>query len=91
VNSNVSSTDFLHRFEAPTFPPVHGRTAYNFEAVVTSLFEDGAGDEPFKCLRVSADRDVWSCLCEDGKSETSWERVSKHRTWRSNEQTGRKL
>ena len=82
MNSKVSSTDFLQRFEAPTFPPVHGRTAYNLEAAVTSFPEDGAGDEPFKYLRASAERDVWSCLCDEGKSRTNWERDSKHKASR---------
>jgi len=63
--------DFLHKFEAPTFPPVHGRAAYNFEAAATSLIEDGAGDEPFRCLRVNVDKEAWSCLCEEGKCRTS--------------------
>ena len=58
MNSKVSSRDFLHKLEAPTFPPVHGKTAYNFEAVATNLFEDGAGDEPFKYLRASVDKDA---------------------------------
>ena len=69
---------------------MYGRTAYNFEAAVTSLFEDGAGDEPFRCLRASAEREVWSCLCDEGKSETSWERVSKHKTSRWDKETNRK-
>jgi len=47
----ISSTDFLHRFEASAFPPVHGRTGYGFEAAATSFIEDGASDQSFGCLR----------------------------------------
>jgi len=52
--------DFLHKFEAPTFPPVHGRTGYSFEAAATSFIEDGATrDKPFGCLGVSAEEGVY--------------------------------
>ena len=63
--------DFLHKFEAPAFPSVHGGTVYNSEAAATSCVEDGAGDEPFRCLRVNVAKDAWSCLCEEGESRTS--------------------
>ena len=42
--------------------------------------EDGVGGERLRRMSVRADRDAWSCLYEEGKSETSWERVSKHGT-----------
>jgi len=44
---------FLHKSQAPTFPPVHGGTAYNFEEAATSFIEGGAGGAPFRCMRVS--------------------------------------
>ena len=47
--------DFLHKFEAPAFPPVHGRTGCGFEAAATSFIEDGASDEPL----VRAERGVY--------------------------------
>jgi len=50
---------FLHKSEAPTFPPVHGGTAYSFEEAATSFIEDGVGDRPFRCMSVSTRRVVY--------------------------------
>jgi len=61
VETTISSTDFLHKFEAPAFPPraVHGRTGDSFEAAATNFIEDGASGESFGCLRVRAERGVY--------------------------------
>lgn len=65
-NANVSSTDFFHKFAAPTLPPVKCNTVYNCEAAFSNGALVGAGAVPLRNRKERADRAACDARCRVG-------------------------